>query len=496
MPPPPPGAPPAEAPPLVTAARDGARRVIAAADAAAQALGLRPGRTLAEAQALVPGLAVVPADPAAEAEGLARLAAWCLRYAPLAAPDPPDGLWIDITGAAHLAGGEAALCADLCRRLGAAGVAARAAVAETPGAAWALARFGAAEVVVVPPGGVAEALAPLPPAALRLAPAAVALLDRLGIARIADLVALPRGPLARRFGPAVPARLDQALGRAPEPIVPVVPPAALMARCDFPEPVLTATALAGAIDRLAALVCAQLDAAGEGARRLDLRFERVDGAVPAIRIGTARASRAPAHLARLLRERLETIDPGLGVAALALLVARAEPLAAAQAVAPLAVAPLAGAETAAPDLAVLLDRLANRLGAGRVWRAAPVESAVPERMVRRIAPLAPPAGRGWPAGLPRPARLLCPPQPVEALALLPDHPPAAFTWRRRRFRVRRADGPERIWGEWWRRDAEALAARDYWRVEDETGRRFWLYRRGDGVEAASGDLRWFLHGVF
>ena len=144
----------------------------------------------------------------------------------------------------------------------------------------------------------------------------------------------------------------------------------------------------------------------------------------------------------------------------------------------------------------MLDRLANRLGAGRVWRAAPVESAVPERTVRRLAPLAPSGGRDWPAALPRPVRLLCPPQPVEALALLPDHPPAAFTWRRRRFRVRRADGPERIWGEWWRRDAEALAARDYWRVEDEAGRRFWLYRRGDGVDPASGDLRWFLHGMF
>lgn len=470
--------------------------MVRAADPAALALGLHPGMALAEAQVLVPGLAVAPADPAAEAAGLVRLVAWCLRYTPVVAPDPPDGLWIDITGAAHLIGGEAALLADLRRRLGRAGIAARAAVADTPGAAWALARFGAAEAVVVPQGEAAAALAPLPPAALRLAPDAMALLDRLGIARIDALAALPRGPLARRFGAEVPGRLDQALGRAPEPIVPLVPPAALMARCNFAEPLLTSEALGGAIDRLAARVCARLEAEGAGARRLDLLFERVDDAVPAIRIGTARASRAPAHLARLLRERLETVDPGLGVAALALVVTRAERLAPVQATAALSGAVVTGASAEDPDLADLVDRLANRLGAGRVWRAASVESAVPERTVRRIAPLAPPAGPGWPGGLPRPSRLLCPPQPVEALALLPDHPPAAFTWRHRRFRVRRADGPERIWGEWWRRDAEALAARDYWRVEDEAGRRFWLYRRGDGVAAASGDLRWFLHGVW
>ncbi|MGH7042376.1 MAG: Y-family DNA polymerase, partial [Acetobacteraceae bacterium] len=377
-----------------------------AADAAAQAQGLRPGMALAEATALVPGLAVAPADPAADAAGLARLAGWCLRYAPLAAPDAPDGLWIDITGAAHLAGGETALLAALRGRLGGAGIAARIAVADTPGAAWALARFGATKEVVALPGEAAAVLAPLPPAALRLDAGAVALLDRLGITRIAELCALPRGPLTRRFGAAVLGRLDQALGRAPEPIIPVVPPAALVARCEFAEPLLTAEALGGAIDLLVARICSKLEAAGAGARRLDLRFERVDGAVPTTRIGTAQATRAPAHLVRLLRARLETVDPGLGVAALSLVAARAEPLAAVQATAALAGAP--AAEPDPVDLAALVDRLANRLGAGRVWRAAPVESEVPERMVRRIAPLAPPVGQGWPGGRPRPSRLLWP----------------------------------------------------------------------------------------
>ncbi len=157
---------------------------------------------------------------------------------------------------------------------------------------------------------------------------------------------------------------------------------------------------------------------------------------------------------------------------------------------------LIAGENTGPDVSVLVDRLVNRLGARRVYRAAPVESDVPERSVRRIGPLTPPTKTAWPAALPRPARLLKPPQPVEALAMLPDHPPAQFIWRRRRHRIRRADGPERIAGEWWATDRERSATRDYWQVEDEAGRRFWLYRSGDAVDPATGDLRWFLHGFF
>jgi protein ImuB len=255
----------------------------------------------------------------------------------------------------------------------------------------------------------------------------------------------------------------------------------------FAEPLLTAEAFTTVIGRLTRLVCAGLERTGQGARQVDLLFERVDGSVQTVRVGTARPTRDPVHLARLLDEQVETVDPGLGVEAMHLVVPLAEALGYAQ-TAHLAAAPEA-------DIADLVDRLSNRLGAARVWRAAPVESDVPERSVRQVAALTPPGGRDWP-GWPRPARLLNPPQPVDALALLPDQPPAAFTWRRRRHRVRRADGPERIAGEWWRRDAEAAALRDYWQVEDEAGRRYWLYRRGDGVDAATGDLRWFVHGVF
>jgi protein ImuB len=502
----------------VTSAHDGHRRVIAAVDAAARALGLCPGLPLAQAQARIPGLAVTEAEPEADGATLGRLAAWCLRYAPLTAPDPPDGVWIDATGAAHLAGGEAALLADLVVRLQRVGFAARAAIADTPGAAHAVVRYGEkikkvkkvlplslregennaspcphpayiAYTAIVPPGGAATALAPLPIRALRLSDEAVAALHRLGLTRIGQLMAAPRAPLARRFGASLLRRLDQALGQVFEPIVPLDPPEVISRRLPFVEPLFTAEAFSAVIARLARSVCRRLERAGLGARRLDLLFERVDGSVQAIRVGTARPARDPAHLARLLDERLETVDPGPGVEAMRLTLPLVEKFAQTQ------TATLLDDE-AAPDLSVLLDRLANRLGAELVYRVAPVESDVPERSVRRVPPLAPPTRRTWPADLPRPARLLSPPQPVRALAPLPDHPPVAFTWRRKRFRVHRADGPERIHGEWWRRDAEMLAVRDYFQVEDEDGRRFWLFRRGDGVDAETGDLSWFLHGIF
>jgi protein ImuB len=193
----------------------------------------------------------------------------------------------------------------------------------------------------------------------------------------------------------------------------------------------------------------------------------------------------------LLRERVETVEPGFGIEAMRLVIVLAEPLGVEQ-----VAVPLGDAAPAEPDLAPLVDRLAARFGEGRVFRVLPIESDVPERSARRAAPFGHATHAAWPSGLPRPVRLLVPPQPVEAVSALPDGPPAAFTWRRIRHRVRRADGPERIAGEWWRRSAEWCAVRDYWAVENEAGQRFWLYRRGDGADPATGDLAWFLHGLF
>ena len=320
---------------------------------------------------------------------------------------------------------------------------------------------------------------------MRLPADTVSTLRRLGFERIGDLLRAPRAGLSRRLGPQVCRRLDQALGTAPEPIVPVVAPETLQNRLCFVEPLLTAEALETAISAGLAPLCTRMEHTGQGARRIDVLFERVDGEIQALRIGTARPSRDATHLSRLLLERLDTVDPGLGIEAMRIVAPLVEALHWIQ--------PSAGGEAA--DVSALVDRLSNRLGAECVYRVEPVESDVPERSVRRVPALAKPGGTTWPAGT-RPTRLLHPPRPVEALALLPDQPPVAFTWRKRRHRIRRADGPERIYAEWWRNDAETHAVRDYFQVEDEDGQRFWLFRQGDGVDPQTGGLSWYLHGLF
>ncbi len=464
--------------------------MVTAVDAGARALGITPGMAVAKAQAMQPGLAVMEADAASDAAGLRRLAAWCLRQvSPLAAPDAPDGIWIDITGAAHLFGGETALLEWLTRRLAGGGIATRAAVADTPGAAHALARFGTAACCVDTPGGVRESLAPLPVAALRLDEALVEALNRLGFETVGQLMAAPRAPLAKRFGAAVTRRLDQALGVAGEPIEPLLAPDVPRARLRFAEPIATADDLCRAASLLTERVCAKLLRQGLGARQIDLVFTRVDGASQNFRVGTSAATRDAGHILRLLRDRLESVDPGFGIEAAYLAATACDALGARQSVSDLA------ALRSEPDLSLLVDTLANRLGADRVFKLAPVESDLPERSVRRVPPLAR-AAADWPEDLPRPARLISPPQRVKVLALLPDHAPKNFVWRDRAYRVRRADGPERIFGEWWVSAAEHAAVRDYFSVEAEDGQRFWLYREGNGEDPATGTHDWYLHGLF
>ncbi len=466
--------------------------VIAAACPAARALGLQAGMPLAHAQAIVPDLAVVDASPGEDGQALERLAAWCLRLSPLTAADPPDGIWIDATGCTHLHGGEGALLDVLAKHLARQGLAGKAAIADTPGAAHALARFCDAAITLVPAGATAEALALLPVAALRIAGEVADGLRRLGLDLIGQVAAAPRGPLARRFGPGLLLRLDQALGRVAEPIRPVVPPETIVVRRSFAEPLCTAEAFATVIVVLVAQACRLLERRGEGARRLDLVFERVDATLQVVRVGTARPVRDVRHLGRLLDERIEEVDPGPGVEAMRLVLSLVEPLRPGQQASGL----IAGGPGEA-DLSELVDRLENRLGLGKVYRLQPVQSDVPERSQRPVAFDAPAGGtQAWVSPWPRPVRLLARPEPVVALGMLPDHPPRAFTWRGVRHLVRHADGPERVTGEWWRRDAEVAAVRDYWIVENHEGRRFWLFRQGDGVDPATGGLSWFLHGFF
>lgn len=461
-----------------------------AVDAAARAAGLRVGMPVAAAQVLAPGLVVRDAEPEADVEALARLALWLLeRIAPIVAVDPPDGILIDSTGSDHLHGGEPAMLDGLVGRLTLSGVAARAAIADTRGAAHALARHAAQPTFVAPPGHGASVLTSLPLKALRLPDGMAMDLRLLGFERIGDLLAQPRAPLARRFGLELVRRIDQALGAVAEPIAPVRPPDVVEVRRAFAEPIAAAETIARTIGKLAAALGAALEAGGLGARRLDLLCQRVDSRTQAVRVATARPVCDAKRLTRLLCDKIETIDPGFGIEAMTLAAIVAEPLARRQTASALV-------EEPTPDVSDLVDLLANRLGRHAVYRAAPVASDVPERSVCRIPALAPDTGAGWPGHWPRPARLLHQPEPIETVALLPDHPPVTFTWRGVRRRVKHADGPERVFGEWWRRDAEVAAARDYFRVEDEAGERYWIYRAGDGKDAATGSHRWYVHGVF
>ncbi|MCC6716765.1 MAG: DNA polymerase Y family protein [Acetobacteraceae bacterium] len=480
------GAASAEQPVVTVASERGQRRLACVCPLAAEA-GLRVGQALAEARALCPALDVHEAVPEEDAAALGRLAEWATRFTPLAAADPPEGLWLDIAGCAHLHGGEDALCAAIARRLGETGFPARLAVADASGAAWALARCAGGGTRVVAPGGERAALEDLPVGLLRLDDRAVAALRRVGIRRIGALAGLPRAEVAARFGALPALRLEQAFGTAEEPIAWPMPARPWQEARRFAEPIAAPEDLMRALALLAEALGARLEGQSQGARRFVARFLRVDGGVPAIGIATARPVRDAAYVLKLLAAKLETVDPGFGVEAVTLEAQALGSLAGAQAA-------LDGRAEAGADLAATLDTLIARLGEDALWRPSPLGSHVPERAVGRAPPL---TAVAWPAQLPdRPLRLFTPPEPIEATAAVPDDPPLLFRWRGRLHRVRAAAGPERIAAEWWRRTPDATRPahdfiRDYYRVEDQQGGRFWVFRVG-----LVGVPRWFLHGVF
>ena len=469
--------------------------MLAAVNRQAEAQGLAPGMRLADARALLPRLAAAEARPAEDRRGLERLALWCNRFTPCCAVDGADGLLLDIAGADHLFGGEAAMAAEVEARIAGLGFEARTGLADTPGAARALARFGREGHRIAAPGATLAALASLPVEALRIAPEDARLLRRLGLATVGAVDALPRASLARRFGrrersEAVLERLDRALGRRPDPVASLPPPPACLARLAFPEPLIDLAGLESALARLVENLSASLERDGLGARELALLFCRVDGGAVRRGVSTARATRDGAHLRRLFAGKVETVDPGFGIDAMALHAVRAEPLAPEQ-------FRLAEGGRGSGGIGPLIDRLQARLGEGSVSRLAPVASHLPERAERRTAPGR--EGVAWPVrpGLPqRPFRLFDRPEPVEAVAEVPDGPPALFTWRRVRRRIVRAEGPERIEPEWWA-GGPGDAPRDYFRAEDTEGRRYWLYRAGLYRDAGSkGPPRWYIHGLY
>ena len=575
--------------PLVLTGEQNGRPVITALDRAAAAEGIRLGMPVTDARALVPELKAMDARPEADARALAGLADWATRYTPWAAPAGREGLFLDISGCAHLFGGEEALLADARTRLEGFGYAARLAIADTPGAAWAMARSGAParaglaarsggpKNCIVPPGKARRALGALSVEGLRLPARTLEDLRRLGLHRIGDLARLPRGSVTKRFGAGVLLRLDQALDRVGEPISPSLPVIPHAVRMAFAEPIGRAEDVSAALDRLLERLCKGLEEAREGARRLTFALYRVDGAVIRREAGTARPVRDAKLLARLFAEKLDDIDAGFGFETLVLSASVTQRLALAQ-----AELSEQAALRAADALADLAERAAARFGPGSVTRLAPRQSHLPERAVVSL-PLevrkpgeiktthssegarpaskpypggvpslvggphpggtpspgedpspggtpgpgeGPGPGWGWPAEWRRPIHLFAEPQPIEAVAPVPDDPPALFRWRGRTHPVALAEGPERIAPEWWVDGPGAASARprDYYRVEDVAGRRFWLFRHGlygqtegQGRESAGEEglgeegagmgigtdtgasanpPRWFLHGLF
>ena len=475
---------------LATTERLRQRIVLAAVSPEAAALGLQPGMAATQARALVPNLDLRDADPEADADFLMRLAVFAARrWTPAAAISDPSGLWLDISGVSHLFGGEEWMCQRVLRFCARLGFTARIAVAGTTGAAHALARFGRRDISLCPNGSELETIAQLLPSALRLNERAIHAAQRFGIETVGELASLPRGPLARRFGNATLLRLDQAVGRAKEPFDPVIPEDPIRATLHFLEPIASPEAIAQVLSDLVGKLIALLEREGLASRRLVLGCDRVDGEEQKLVVGTARPTRNARHLLHLLGMKIEQIEPGFGIEAMHLTVERCEPLSPQQADNGVG---HEDNETALPEL---IDRIASRIGDRRVFQCSAVESDVPERSLQRIAPLESIAE--WPRDWPRPVRLLRHPEPVDkVIAELPDQPPVRFWWRGQMHRVRKADGPERIHGEWWKRMSECDAVRDYFQVEDEEGARFWLFRRGDGVDGRTGDLRWFMHGIF
>lgn len=471
---------------------------LVALDEAATALGLKPGQGLAEARAICPELDVVAADPAADRQFLDALADWCSRYTPLIGRDGPDGLFLDITGCSHLFGGEERLLDDILGRLAEMGLGVSGGLSGTPGLSWALARFGDPAGRIAAMDAARTLLSPMPVQALRLEPAVVEALYKAGLRVVEDLLALPRAPLSRRFGPAPLLRIDQALGREEEPISPRLPVAGLSVERRLAEPVGREEDLLFLAGELARALVPMLEGRGLGGRLFELALFRVDGAVFHVHAGSSRPLRDPRRIETLFAGRFaslqEEIDAGYGFEIVRLSVSHAEPLESRQMD--------TGTPPAGQDgLADFIDQATARFGADCLLVPILRQSHRPERAAaflpaRELPDFSPSAAAlaASPFRPARPIRLFRYPERVEAVAEVPEGPPVQFRWRRLLHRVVRAEGPERIAGEWWI-DGEEAATRDYFRIEDEDGRRYWLYREGL-FDREPGTPRWFIHGLF
>lgn len=489
-----------EAPLVLVAKQRGALR-LGAACPEARRLGLAPGMALADARALVPELAVAEMDESADRHFLKRLGQHCIGWSPRVSLDPPDGITLDIAGVEHLFGGERGLVAEVEDAMARIGLALRLAVASTAEAAQALARHGQGHA-----SDERTAIRALPVIALGLDAEATLALTRAGLKSLGDLASRPASALAARFGVTAVTALHRLLGEEQAPIAVLSPPEPLHFERRFAEPVALQSSIAACFAELLREAGSHMEQRGLGARRFVLTLFRSDGARHRLEIATGLATRDPAIALRLFDERIaalaDPLDPGFGYDRISLFLPQAEPLAAQQ-------PELDGEEKQEAALADLVDRLSTRFGAGSIRRLVPRDSHLPEQAQLALPAIEAPVPVAWPAPPPgepplRPLFLFDPPQPVEVIAEVPDGPPHRFRWKRKLHEVRLYEGPERIAAEWWRRKGgengpgegkgKAGLTRDYYRVEDMRGRRYWLFRHGLYEEKPS--PRWYVHGLF
>lgn len=470
---------------FVLAAPDRGRMCITAVSVAAQAQGIYVGMAVADGRALASGLQVLDHEPGMGQKLLIALGYWCIHYTPVAAVDLPDGLLLDVSGCAHLWGGEIKYAEDIQNRLKGLGYTVHIAIAGTIGAAWALARYQRQAIVLAASGEEKKALSPLPPAALRLETTVVERLQKLGLYTIGHFINMQRSALRRRFGAVLIDRMDQALGWKEEPLIPLQPIEPYRERLSCLEPIITRSGIEIALKQLLHTLCERLIKGDKGLRKAVFKAYRIDGEIRQIEIGTHLPSQQPAHLFKLFELKINQIEPASGIEQFVL------------------EAPVVEKAMHDPGmlwhnhtlndgrLAELLDRLTGKLGKGIVHRYLPAEHFWPERSVKEAQELHEQPATVWASDRPRPVRLLPAPEPVEVTAPIPDYPPMNFCHKGILHIIKKADGPERIEREWW---IDQGMHRDYYVVEDEKGERFWLFRLGH----YTGDqpCRWYLHGFF
>lgn len=471
--------------PFVLTTPDHGRIIITALNSRAAMQGITKGMAVADARALVSSLQVFDDIPGLEEKLLTMLAHWCIRFTPDVAIDLPDGLILDTTGCAHLWGDERGYLKEIVGRLRKRGYDVRASIADTIGTAWGNTRFG--EVTpLIEKGNNVNALYPLPPAALRLEQANIERLHKLGLTHIGSFISIPRSVLRRRFGKHLLLRLDQALGIEEEMITPVQPKISWQERLPCLEPIRTLTGIEIALNKLLETLCKKLEQEGKGLRSAVFKGYCLDGRIEEVTIGTNRPVNTVSHLFKLFEEKIQTIEPDLGIELFMLEAPKVEE-----------VKPLqetlwtGGCGLENNHLAILLDRVTNKLGTGVIHRYLPDEHHWPERSIKLANDITEQSATSWPTHRPRPIYLLPEPEPVLVTAPIPDYPPMSFRYNGQLHKVERADGPERIEREWW---LDSGQHRDYYIVEDEHGCRYWLFRLGhyDTKQPPA----WFIHGFF